>query len=589
MNRAERRRQKKLSHKHTPSKALEKTGVATAQEALQRGVEFHQLRRLDEAIHWYRKSLELQPDNSTVLNNLGIALKAQGQLDAAITSYQQAISVRPNYVQAHSNLGNALKDQGNLDAAVSCYRQAISLKPGYAQAYSNLGNLLQSQGRLDEAVSILQKAIVLKPNYAQAHNNLGLSLKKQGRLDEAVSILQKAIALKPNYAQAHNNLGNALNEQGKFSAALASYRQAIAIKPGYANAHYNLGSLLTNQGKFEKAQKALHRAISLDPGLMEARHNMGFVNLSLGKFDAGWKEYELRLLSKPDQHNFFSFPRWHGEPLDEKTVLVYAEQGVGDEITFSLLFPEFAALTKRCIVLCDPRLESLFLRSFPGIEVMGVARDQYPTIHQRLPPIDYQVAAGSLAKFIRPGLDGLKTHLLANPERIAYWRQRFAALGPEPKIGISWSTSDQSGLRMSSHPRLEHWGPILTVPGVTFINLFYGNATEDIEAARGSFKANIIDLGGKEIDLRDDLDELYAMMSALDLVVTTPSTVATLSCNLGSKSYYFYSLISLWRTLGADSIPWFMDAEPLFFAHLDEFASVAKKVGEKIRTLAVAD
>jgi hypothetical protein len=296
--------------------------------------------------------------------------------------------------------------------------------------------------------------------------------------------------------------------------------------------------------------------------------------------------FELRILSCPEEHNAFSYPRWNGEPVDDKTVLVYAEQGVGDEINCSLLFTEFSKMTKRCIVLCDPRLETLFKRSFANIEIMGVPRQNYPVIKQQLPPIDYQVAIGSLAKFIRPTLEGVKPSLVADPNRVEFWRDKLDSIGEEPKIGISWSTGLQNPLRMLTQAKLDQWGPILSVPGVTFVNLFHGNRKEEIDMATSSFDANIIDFGGNGIDLRDDIDDLYALISVLDLIVTTPGLIAALGCNMGSKSLYFYSTRLLFKTLGKDSIQSFMDASPLYFSNADEFETAVNKAGDKVRSLA---
>ena len=138
---------------------------------------------------------------------------------------------------------------------------------------------------------------------------------------------------------------------------------------------------------------------------------------------------------------------------------------------------------------------------------------------------------------------------------------------------------------LSGHTTLDQWRPILTVPGVTFVNLYYGGGAEEIAAAKEAFNADIADFGGVELDLRDDLDDLYALMTALDMIVTSPSAVANMSCSLGEKCHYFYNTRSLWRTLGRDAIPWFMDANPLFFAENSEFPQATAKAGVKVEEL----
>jgi tetratricopeptide (TPR) repeat protein/2-polyprenyl-3-methyl-5-hydroxy-6-metoxy-1,4-benzoquinol methylase len=200
MNRTELWRQEKLSKKNQP-RLNGKNCIAEAQEALQRGIMSHRSGRIDEAIQWYRKSLEVNPENTTALSNMGFALQTKGNLDEAIACLQKAISIKPDFVEAHSNLGNALKDQGELDEAVISFQKAISIKPDFAEAHSNLGNSLQDQGKLDEAVASYQKAISIKPDYLDAYHNLAHLLLLQGKIVLAFKCYKKAITIDPNSSQ----------------------------------------------------------------------------------------------------------------------------------------------------------------------------------------------------------------------------------------------------------------------------------------------------------------------------------------------------------------------------------------------------
>ena len=209
-------------------------------------------------------------------NNLGNALREQGQLAEAVAQYQEALRLKPDYAEAHNNLGNALREQGQLAAAVAQYQEALRLKPDYAEAHNNLGNALKEQGQLAEAVAQYQEAIRLKPDYAEAHNNLGNALREQGQLAEAVAQYQEALRLKPDYAEAHNNLGIALKEQGQLAAAVAQYQEALRLKPDYAEAHSNLGVALKEQGQLAEALAQYQEALRLKPDYAEAHSNMLF-------------------------------------------------------------------------------------------------------------------------------------------------------------------------------------------------------------------------------------------------------------------------------------------------------------------------
>ena len=214
-----------ISNNPTPDAELD-----NIQELLQRGISHHQAGRLDEAIHWYRKLLEIQPATSAALSNLGAALQDQGKLDEAIASYQKAISIKPDHAKAHSNLGNALKGQKRFDEAVASYQKAISIEPGFVEAHNNLGVILREQGKLDDAVLSHQKAISIKPDYATTYSNLGHALTAQGKLDEAIASHQKAILIQPDYINAYINLGIALKGQGKVKEAVASQQKALYLR-----------------------------------------------------------------------------------------------------------------------------------------------------------------------------------------------------------------------------------------------------------------------------------------------------------------------------------------------------------------------
>jgi len=275
-------------------------------ETLQRGISFHQSGQLDEAIHCYGKVLDVQPENTAALSNLGVALRIQGRQDEAIASFRKVLAINPADADAHYNLGNTLKGQGKLNEAVSSYRQAITIKPDFAQSHYNLGNALKEQGELDHAISSYRQAIAIKPDDARTHYNLGKALKDKGKLDEAVASYRQAIAIEPEFAEAHQNLGNALKGQGKLDETVSCYRNVLAIRPDYAVAQYNLGIALRDAGKHDEAISSFRDAITLKPDFAEAQH---LIDSLLGNttkspprkyieklFNSHAKEFEIKLV-----------------------------------------------------------------------------------------------------------------------------------------------------------------------------------------------------------------------------------------------------------------------------------------------------
>jgi predicted O-linked N-acetylglucosamine transferase (SPINDLY family) len=264
MNRAERRRQKKLAKQTTQVKPVEQPNPAKAQEALQKGIRFHQQSRIDEAISWYQKSLDFHPNHPATMNNMGCALLSRGETAQAVACYQKALAIQADYPDALSNLGHALTLQGRLNEAVINLQKALAIKPDFADALKNLGLALTEQGVLDKAVAILEKAIAIKPD-GTAFYNLGIALSEQGKLERAVHCYQRAIALKPDHAEAFGNLGNTLTKQGRLDTAVQCYRKATTLKPDYADGFYNLGIALSEQGNLPAALASHQQAVRLMP------------------------------------------------------------------------------------------------------------------------------------------------------------------------------------------------------------------------------------------------------------------------------------------------------------------------------------
>jgi tetratricopeptide (TPR) repeat protein len=223
----------------------------------------------------YRAALALRPQSSSVYNNLGNALKAQGDVTGAIACYQKALDLDPKYATAHNNLGLARKAQGDVKGAIACYTKALELDPKLVQAQTNLGAALYAQGDLKGAIACYHKALDLDPKLAPAHNNLGLALAAQGDTKGAIACYNKALHLDPKYTQAHNNLGVALKAQGDLSGAVACYKKALALEPRLASAHTNLGGALLMQGDVKKALDHYQKALALDPKYAPAHTNLG--------------------------------------------------------------------------------------------------------------------------------------------------------------------------------------------------------------------------------------------------------------------------------------------------------------------------
>ena len=399
------------------------------------GAAYRTLHRVAEAVACYRRVIALTPNHPQAYYNLGNALEDQGMLDEAVACYRRAIELKPDLAESHNNLGTALKAQGKPDEAVACYRRALELKPDFAGVYNNLGAVLREQGKPDEAVACGRRALELMPDYADAHYNLGNALTDLGNLDKAAACYRRVIELKPNYAEAHNNLGHVLMHQGNLDEAIACCRRAIGLKPDFAVAHGSLASAFHSQGNFDEAVAGYRRAIELKPDYADAHWNQSLLSLLRGDFDRGWAEFEWRWKANVCRSRDFSQARWDGQPLEGKTILLHAEQGLGD----TLQFVRYAHLVKErgaaVIVECPGLLLSL-LQSCPGV-------DRLVGQGEKLPAFNVQAPLLSLPGIFHTTLGEIPAtvpYLFADPGLVEHWRRELAGIIGF-KIGIAWQGS----------------------------------------------------------------------------------------------------------------------------------------------------
>lgn len=334
MNRAEKRRQKKLAKKQTMARAKPAQPSLNIEQTLQLGVQAHSNGRLPEAENLYQQVLRAEPRQPVALqllgvialqggdnegaaqliskaiaimpqyadahNNLGNALKNMGKLDDALNSYHKAIAIKPDYADAHANLGNVLGDLGKLDEAVGSYQKAIAINPHSSDAHYNLGNAFQAQGKLDDALASYNTSLSINPNNAQAHYNLGLAHRNMGNLNKAISSLKNAIAINPDYFEAHNNLGICHHDLGQLDAALGNYKKALSIKPDAAEFHCNVGAVLADLQNFSAAEQSFLKAIAIKPDYAEAYNYLGITLRNLRRLDEAVDNYRQAIAYKAD-------------------------------------------------------------------------------------------------------------------------------------------------------------------------------------------------------------------------------------------------------------------------------------------------
>jgi len=519
--------------------------------------------RAADAAQAHRTAATLDPGGAQRRHNLGNALAALGRHGEAERAFMLALALKPDYAKAWYNLGNGrAAGLRHADAAVALDR-AVRLSPGMAEAHSNLGDALAMIGRLDEAVAQYRLVTQSRPDYATGHYNLGAVLQQKGAYESAEIAYRQALKRNPRHSAALNNLGSVLKRLGRPDQAELCHRQALDLHPDFVEARYNLGNALQAQGRYEEAAACFEDALAQQPNLATATYNLSLLALLHGDLPRGWTGYERRFAAGEVMPNRrIAAPRWGGELLRGKRLLIWREQGVGDEILFASCYPDVIAWAGGPVTIeCDPRLLPLFRRSFPGATVRAESctGDAFGAIPQETiepPDCHLQVPAGDLPHRLRESLSAFEPQgpwLTPDPALVEGWRERLAALGTGLKVGIGWRSQLMTADRKASYVMLEHWGPVFAVPGVVFVNLQYGDCEAELVAAEQRFGVRIH--RWSDLNLKDDFDGAAALTANLDLVISPAMSAGELAGALGVPVWRFGR--REWTQLGTGVRPWF--------------------------------
>ena len=557
------------------------------------GIIAYQVEKYDLAINLISQAIEITPDQSSFFNNFGLTLQKQERFEEAVQAYKKAIELNSESAESYYNLGITLNDQGKLEEAIDAYQDAIKIKPGYNKAYNNLGSVLKNQGKLEEATHAYRQAIKNSPSYSEAYNNLGIVLNDQGKLEDAIDAYQTVLKIHPNHLEAHNSLGIVFKDLGRLEESVQTYQNAIRINPNYYPTHNNLGNVLRDQGKQEEAIQSYRKAIEINPDFPEAHHNLGTSLFFAGDFENCWKHYEWRWkcpnthLSLKERH--LPQQHWEGSELTDTSILVWAEQGVGDQITFASMFPDLLQAGAKVFVECDQRLIPLFRRSFP--EIQFHPQENIP--HTKLfdTNINYQVPMGNLGRWFRTNRDNFtkskQAYLLACPQETKNIRERYKELSDgRMLVGISWKSagSDRSWSESRSIPLNNYWIPLLSDRDCYFINLQYGDVKKELELLKSETSLTIY--SDQNIHTFEDLDSVASQISALDLVISVDNTTVHIAGALGKNVWTLLPHIPYWRWLrDVEDTLWYKNMRLFRQNHIGDWSKVFQQVSASLKKL----
>src|SRR5580658_1551789 len=448
---------------------------------------------------------------------------------------------------------------GQLTEAARIYRQILAIDSHHADSLDLLGMIAYQAGGHELAVAMIRRAIAINQEKASYHSNLGTVLQAEGRLDEAAACYRRALTLQPDLAEVHVNLGSIFQAQDKLEESVACYERAMALKPGYAKAHYNLGCAFRALGNVDEALVRYRRALTLQPNYIQAGFRESLAQLLKGEFTPGWHNYERRWQSYPKDHGTpmrgYPQPLWTGEKLASGRLLIWGEQGVGDEIMFAGLLPDVLRTGNRCILHCDARLQSLFARSFPGIDVVSNPDSKDVPEHDRGHDSELDIGAhlpsGSLPRLFRATSAAFaattSSYLLADPVARERFRANYGDARHKSLIGLAWHTNNRKTGR-SRCIDLSLLAPLFALPDIRWVSLQYGDH-EALQKQAAAARAPI--LIDRSVDQLSNIDAFAAQVAAMDMVITIDNSTAHLAGALGVPTWVLLPFAADWRWLQA--------------------------------------
>jgi tetratricopeptide (TPR) repeat protein len=472
----------------------------------------------------YRRVLAMEPKNFNALHMLAVVGYSTDQIAPALELFAKAKAINSNDVALMVNYGAALKKNKQYHEALVCY----------------------------------DKALAVNPNLFEALFNKASCCFELEDVDAANVLYRRCLELKPDNSEIERCIGNCARVKGDWQNAMEWYERSVTSDPKSAPGFVSIAQICRDRGWLASALVMCAKALEIDPRNEGALTISSLVSLKRGDLETGWKHYEGRFWYADDQVFRRTVPPmyWSGENLSGKKILVWSEQGVGDEILYASMLPDLAQLGARIIFECDPRMVPVYARSFPTVDVRGwIKRNTSSTPAREL---DFQSSVVSLGRFFRPNLAAFpkrSSYLKADSAKVRALRARY---GEGPLVGVSWRSKAARNVGTKKSSDLIYWESVLRTPGVKFVNLQYGDCAEDLAVIRDRFGIEIIN--DPEIDSLTDMDSFFAQVAAMDLVISTSNTTIHVAGSQGVPTWMLISErhMSLWYWFTKErNSPWY--------------------------------
>lgn len=514
----------------------------------------------EKALHILLKALNLQPNNISILNKIA-------EINLNLKKYTKSLIY--------------LRRAAFLDERNSIIQRNLGIVYLKLKDYRSAKYHLQNSMELDETNYLTYL------DFIEALDNLG---DHRGILD----LCLRAIARWPNIVEFHINMGAALSGLNFYDEALIALETALILSPNNIDAVMNIASIYSLKGERDAVIPLYENIIyQLDcdrhPKINMIKYFLGVEYLRIGKLKEGWDLYDcgfddcIPAYIKRQPDRTFKVPLWKGEDLKNKKLLVWAEQGIGDEIMFSSLVNELRKSNINIIFECEPRLIEIFRRSFNDIEVRATSFDINNQKMQLKDDFDYHIPLASLGKYFKTDKCSLINYdfkLRVNDEKYSKFKDRLNNFNDKIKIGICWRSGFLTTIRNIQYLQLNEWASVFNLNNCIFVNLQYGDCEEEIVQAERLFNVKILRWG--DVDLKLDIDDVFSLTKCLDFVITAPTSVSIIAGSIGIKAYT-YQTYRGYDYLGSLIHPWFPAVDMYIPENGESVSVVLERICEVIK------
>jgi tetratricopeptide (TPR) repeat protein len=532
-------------------------------------------KRFDKAIEQFNIAVRLFPNFALAYSDRGNALEKLNKLDEAMADYNRAIALAPEMFGFYNNRGIVFFRKKQFSEALSDFKRAIELNPNFAEAYSGHGDVLTSLKRYEDALAAYEKALSLKPDLENAWLGRGNVFAGLKCYEDALAAYEKALSLEPDLENAWVGRGNVFVSLNRYEDALAAYKKALSLNSELDNAWLGRGNVFAGLKRYEDALAAYDKALVLEPACAQAHYNGGLLRLSSGDM-SGWKNCEYRWETeqfRPGKRNFLQ-PLWLGDTdIKDKTILLHAEQGLGDTVFACRYIPKVAALGAKVILEVQSPLKSI-LRDSEGVSMVIGRGETIPDFDVHCPLMSLPLACKTTIETI----PGVVPYITVAKYAVEKWRPKLSA--PELKIGIAWAGNPDFGHDHNRSILLKNILPVTRIGGIKYFSLQKDLRHGDDELLNANPHVVRLD---KEID---DFEDTAAIIMSLDLVISSDTSVVNLAGALGRPVWVLLHFVSDWRwLLDRDDTLWYPTARLFRQAQIGDWATVLDDVCTGLKQL----